>query len=184
MQCGLVGKGPATSDQAPCRCLHMRGQLASQNATSPAHCRHDLFGELGDGSYSDRATPAAVQGTCTHFNMLSAGWSHTCGVLANSYRVACWGEALGSTCLRCEDDCGFSQPPCGVGRECPGSNCRPTVGALLHACWHNELQCSPGGTALNLHSSHFQPPRSRTMLQAMGTTMAWAPAQPTARSQP
>lgn len=163
MRCGLVDKVAATSHQAPCRCFHMRGQLAPQNVTSPAHCRHDLFGELGDGGYSDRATPAAVEGTCTHFNMLSAGWSHTCGVLANSYRVACWGEALGSTCLQaCEDGCGCSQPPVGVGSRAPSVQLQADSWCL-HACWHNELQCSPSGTALDLHSSHPSLPFSNNV---------------------
>lgn len=58
----------------------------------PACCRYNLFGQLGDNTYSDRGTPAVVTGAYTNFKLIAAGDRHTCGVLATSNRLACWGQ--------------------------------------------------------------------------------------------
>ncbi|MEX0892412.1 MAG: hypothetical protein WEB88_09605 [Gemmatimonadota bacterium] len=47
-------------------------------------------GQLGDGSETARAEPAAVDGGI-RFRTLSAGWSHTCGVTAAG-TAYCWGD--------------------------------------------------------------------------------------------
>lgn len=47
-------------------------------------------GQLGNGAWSDFNVPVAVSGGL-YFTQISAGWSHTCGVLMSG-SAACWGE--------------------------------------------------------------------------------------------
>ena len=49
-------------------------------------------GQLGDGSWKNRATPVAVSGGLS-FSTLATGGSHTCG-LATSGAAYCWGSNL------------------------------------------------------------------------------------------
>ncbi len=56
-----------------------------------AYCwGHNLFGQLGDGTTTDRLTPVAVAGTL-RFRQVSARAGVTCGVTTD-YRVYCWGN--------------------------------------------------------------------------------------------
>ncbi len=48
------------------------------------------FGQLGDGSTTDRATPTAVAGG-RRFRQLAGGERHTCGVTTND-EIFCWGS--------------------------------------------------------------------------------------------
>jgi len=48
------------------------------------------FGQLGDGTTSDRKSPVPVAGNLS-FAAVSAGGSHTCGVTAAG-AAYCWGE--------------------------------------------------------------------------------------------
>jgi alpha-tubulin suppressor-like RCC1 family protein len=56
-----------------------------------AYCwGNNARGQLGDGSTTDRLTPAAVA-TTRRFRQLSAGDHYTCGVTLN-YQAYCWGH--------------------------------------------------------------------------------------------
>ena len=62
--------------------------LASDGA---AYCwGNNFYGELGDGSTTDRSTPVPVSGGL-RFQGLAAGYEHTCG-LTNSGAAYCWGR--------------------------------------------------------------------------------------------
>jgi len=55
------------------------------------HCWGDnRFGQLGDGTTTDRRTPVAVAGGL-RFRQLSGGEAHTCGVTPDN-RAYCWGD--------------------------------------------------------------------------------------------
>lgn len=56
------------------------------------HRRSNSDGQLGTGDQQNRATPTPIAGEHSHFALISAGSQHTCGVLADSRKVACWGE--------------------------------------------------------------------------------------------
>jgi alpha-tubulin suppressor-like RCC1 family protein len=59
-------------------------------SSGSAYCwGHNLFGQLGDGTTTDRTTPVAVSGGLT-FEAVSADNSHTCGV-TSSGSAYCWG---------------------------------------------------------------------------------------------
>ena len=49
----------------------------------------NLAGQLGDGTFADRATPTAVAGGLT-FSEISAGYQHTCALTATGVAY-CWG---------------------------------------------------------------------------------------------
>jgi alpha-tubulin suppressor-like RCC1 family protein len=51
---------------------------------------HNVTGELGDGTITDRATPAAVNGLSDRVTAIAAGDAHTCA-LTNKGAVLCWG---------------------------------------------------------------------------------------------
>ena len=54
--------------------------------------RENSNGQLGTGDWEDKAAPYPVAGRHSRFAAVSAGYSHTCGVLASSQRIACFGE--------------------------------------------------------------------------------------------
>ena len=55
-------------------------------------CRANWAGQLGTGSLDKEGAPAAVSGEHSHFASIAAGSFHTCGVLAGSRQVACFGK--------------------------------------------------------------------------------------------
>jgi len=50
----------------------------------------NTYGQLGDGTTTQRRTPVAVSGTRS-FHEVSEGWDHTCGVTTDD-RAFCWGR--------------------------------------------------------------------------------------------
>jgi alpha-tubulin suppressor-like RCC1 family protein len=56
-----------------------------------AYCwGHNTYGELGDGTYTDRLTPTPVSGGLS-FATVTAGRYHTCGV-TTGWSAYCWGS--------------------------------------------------------------------------------------------
>lgn len=51
---------------------------------------YNKFGELGNGTKTERTTPVAVSGISTAIQV-SAGYGHTCAVLSGG-KIDCWGE--------------------------------------------------------------------------------------------
>lgn len=49
------------------------------------------FGQLGDGTLTDRVVPTPVQGLSQGVQMLQAGYNHTCARL-NDSTIRCWGQ--------------------------------------------------------------------------------------------
>ena len=62
-------------------------------------CSQNWGGQLGTGNGDGSSAPTPVTGEHSRFMSLCAGRTHTCGVLAGSKRVACFGEVLGCDCM-------------------------------------------------------------------------------------
>jgi alpha-tubulin suppressor-like RCC1 family protein len=81
----------------PCMCheyfnlLLTGSRLLNESAIFFLHCSGwNLHGQLGDGTVKDRQRPVRVSGRKT-FVLLSAGYSHTCGLNAAG-TAFCWGK--------------------------------------------------------------------------------------------
>jgi alpha-tubulin suppressor-like RCC1 family protein len=98
---GQLGDGTTTSRPIPVRVL---GGLTFASVSAAAGGVHtcgiatdgatycwggDAFGELGDGTTTNRTSPVAVAGGLT-FALIRAGGSHTCGVTTTG-AAYCWG---------------------------------------------------------------------------------------------
>ncbi len=64
---------------------------ATVDGVSPAYCWSDnSFGQLGDGTTANSATPVPTTGNLS-FTTLSAGGRHTCGISEDG-GAYCWGD--------------------------------------------------------------------------------------------
>ena len=69
-----------------------RGFACAINSGGAVFCwGNNVHGQLGDGTTQNRAVPVPVEGLPLAATAVTAGYQHTCAVLADR-RVACWGE--------------------------------------------------------------------------------------------
>ncbi|MCX6706719.1 MAG: hypothetical protein NT001_01100, partial [Candidatus Woesearchaeota archaeon] len=66
------------------------GQIALAQSGSLKSWGYNYYGQLGDGTTTDRHTPVSVSGGITTAVSVSAGLEHTCAVLSD-HTVKCWG---------------------------------------------------------------------------------------------
>ncbi len=118
-------------------------------------------GQLGDGGFQSRATPAPIAGNFT-FGFLSAGSSHTCGASTDG-EAYCWG-ANGSGQL----GDGTTSPRSAPVRVSGSANFRIIRTGALHSCGlttNGRVQCWGNNTRGQLGSGSTAP-------QAVPTTVS------------
>jgi alpha-tubulin suppressor-like RCC1 family protein len=109
----------------------------------------NVYGALGDGTFTNRATPARVAIDVT-FTALTAGWDYTCGLLANG-GAYCWGANFagqlgdGTTGRRntpvfVAGGLTFSEITAGEAHTCGITTAGDTY------CWGAPLSPAPDGT--------------------------------------
>ena len=100
---GQLGDNTTTQRRAPVDVNGLASGVASLSsggahtcaltADSGAKCwGYNLYGQVGDGSTTQRKTPADVSGLVSGVVTISAGLTHTCALLTPSGGMKCWGN--------------------------------------------------------------------------------------------
>jgi alpha-tubulin suppressor-like RCC1 family protein len=98
---GQVGDGTTNERPTPTPVIGMASNVAAVTAGESHACAiisagavrcwgANSQGQLGDGTVTDRPTPAVVTGLTTGASSVSGGLAHTCAVVSGA--VKCWGD--------------------------------------------------------------------------------------------
>ncbi len=101
---GEVGDGSTTNRRNPVQVLGLTSGVTAITAGGGQTCAlrpggaavcwgSNRYGEIGDGTTTDRSAPTAVAGLSGGVQQISAGADHTCALVATSAIVVdCWGD--------------------------------------------------------------------------------------------